>query len=344
MQLTWRLLELELREAFVTHKGDKPRRLRQWVVQLQWRQHGGIGLAVPAADYGTSETSLASAFAQIAPLMVGRTPYQLDQLVGELAALAGSQRAAVAAVDMALHDLLGKCAALPVFRLLGLDGYRLPDTFASIGIMAPEAAAAKAREFAGWTCLKLKMGAQPDFERVRAVRAEFGGTLCVDGNGAWSAAQATAVLNQLADCGVDLVEQPIAAGNVQALREVAEQSPIPLIADEDCVVPDDVLRLRGCVHAVNIKLLKCGGMRSALRMIWLARQAGLKVMLGCKLESTIGVTAIAHLGGLADWLDLDGHLTLANDPYVGLAIDNGRVRLPDAPGLGLRDVAPAITP
>ncbi len=338
MRLSWRLIELQLREAFVTHKGAKPSRLRQWCVELQWQQYRGLGLAVPAADYGFSEASIDAALARFAPLLAGRTPYQLDLIVAELEAVAEGQMSAVAAVDMALHDLLGQSAQLPLHQLLGLEGRRLPDTFTSIGMMAPEAAAAKARELSGWSCLKLKMGAEPDFDRVCAVRAEFSGLLCVDGNGAWSATQAVGVLRQLADCGVDLVEQPIAAGAPDALHELSAKSPLPIVADEDCIGPDDILRLRGCVHGVNIKLLKCGGLRAALKMIWLARQAGLKVMLGCKVESSIGVTAMAQLGGLADWLDLDGHLNLSNDPYRGIAVEQGRVSLPDAPGLGLRTV------
>lgn len=336
MRLSWRRIELDLRQPFVSHKGAKPRHLRQWCVQLQWQEYTGIGLAVPAPDYGTSEASLAEALARFAPLLMGRTPFQLVPILAELDAASAGQVSAIAAVDMALHDVLGQVAGLPLFRLLGLDGLPLPSTFTSIGMMSPNQAAERTSALAGWQNLKLKMGAEPDYERVRAVRARFGGLLCVDGNGAWSPTQAVEVLGQLAACGVDMVEQPIAAGSAETLRELSAQTSLPLIADEDCAGPADILRLRGCVHGVNIKLLKCGGLRQAMHMIWLARQLGLKVMLGCKVESTIGVTAMAHLGGLADWLDLDGHLNLDNDPYIGMLVEHGRIGLPEVSGLGLR--------
>jgi L-alanine-DL-glutamate epimerase-like enolase superfamily enzyme len=340
MRLTWQPIDLRVRAPLLTHKGRRPSILRQILVTLEWRGLRGTGLAVPAPDYGTSEAGIGAALRRCAPRLAGRAPDQLELVLADLAPLAEGQAGALAALDMALHDLLGQLAGLSVHRLLGLGGLPVPDTFGSIGIAAPEEAREQALALSRWRCIKLKMGAAPDFERVRAVREVHRGLLAVDANGAWSRDQAVAVIGQLAALGVDLVEQPIAAGDRAALRHVHERSPIPIVADEDCAGPADVVALGGCVDGVNIKLLKCGGLRPALRMIWLARELGLRVMLGCKPESSVGVTAMAQLAGLADWLDLDGHLVLANDPYTGLAVEDGKVRLPGGAGLGLRP-APA---
>ncbi|TXH69770.1 MAG: dipeptide epimerase [Lysobacteraceae bacterium] len=341
MKLVWRPVELSLKETFVSHKGLKPQRLSQMAVELHWRGRSGLGWAVPAPDYGTDLDGIDAALAACAPKLCGRTPTELERLLDDLEAICGRQTSALAAMDMALHDLLGQMARMPVRDLLGCAPTRsgLPDTFASIGMMSPEQAREKALSLQGWSRIKLKMGTDPDYARVRAVREVFGGLLAVDGNGAWSPQRAPAILRALADVGVDLVEQPIAPGDHAALKAVSAASPIPVLADEDCVGPDSILRLQGCVQGVNIKLLKCGGLRRALKMIWLARHFGMRVMLGCKVESSIGVTAMAQLGALADWLDLDGHLPLADDPYTGLTIDHGRIHLPHGAGLGLTSVA-----
>jgi L-alanine-DL-glutamate epimerase-like enolase superfamily enzyme len=333
MQLSWDSFDFDIRAPILTHKGMRPKLLRQLVVRLEWKGLCGLGLAVPAPDYGTSLESLAAALERCVPFLHGRSPDQLEAILGALPA--GDQASVKAAIDMALHDLLGKHAGLGVQALLGLGGLALPPTFASIGIVAPDVAVREAQSLARWSCIKLKMGSSPDLERVRAVRAVHRGLLAVDANGAWTVPQAVEVMAQLAQIGVDLVEQPVGRGDRDGLRQVREHAAIPILADEDCAGVDDVLALHGCVDGINIKLLKCGGIRNAHKMIVLARELGMKVMLGCKAESTIGVTAMAQLGGLADWLDLDGHLLLSNDPYAGLLVDDGQVRLPSGPGLGL---------
>jgi len=333
MQLTWDTFDFDIDAPILTHKGKRPKLLRQLVVRLEWNGLCGMGLAVPAPDYGTTLESLTAALARCAPLLRGLRPDQLEMVLRILPV--DDQASALAAIDMAMHDLLGQQAGLGVHALLGLGGLPLPPTFASIGIVAPDVAAREAQSLSGWSCIKLKMGSTPDLERVRAVRAVHDGLLAVDANGAWSAPQAVETMAELAEIGVDLVEQPCARGDRAGLRHVRERSAIPILADEDCAGIDDILALHGCVDGVNIKLLKCGGIRNAHKMIVQARQLGMSVMLGCKAESTIGVTAMAQLGGLADWLDLDGHLLLSNDPYSGMLVEDGRVRLPAGPGLGL---------
>jgi L-Ala-D/L-Glu epimerase len=333
MQLSWDTFDFDIAAPILTHKGMRPKLLRQHVVRLEWNGLYGLGLAVPAPDYGTSLDSLATTLERCAPLLRGRRPDQLEAILSSLPV--GDQASVLAAIDMAMHDLLGKHAGLGVHALLGLGGLPLPATFASIGIVAPDVAAREALSLSRWSCIKLKMSSAPDLDRVRAVRAVHTGLLAVDANGAWTPAQAVDVMAQLAQIGVDLVEQPVGRGDRAGLRHVHENAAIPILADEDCAGVEDILALHGCVGGVNIKLLKCGGIRNAHKMIVLARELGMKVMLGCKAESTIGVTAMAQLGGLADWLDLDGHLLLSNDPYAGVMVEHGRVSLPAGPGLGL---------
>ncbi len=333
MKLSWDTFDFDIRAPLLTHKGMRPKLLPQLIVRLEWQGLCGLGLAVPAPDYGTSLDSLGDALGHCVAYLRGRSPDQLESIVGALPV--GDQASALAAIDMALHDLLGQLAGMSVHALLGLGGLSLPATFASIGIVDPAVAARQAQALARWSCIKLKMGSTPDLERVRAVRAVHAGLLAVDANGAWTAQQAVEVVAQLAHIGVDLVEQPVGRGDRAGLRHVREHAAIPILADEDCAGVADILALHGCVDGVNIKLLKSGGIRNAHKMIVLARELGMKVMLGCKPESTIGVTAMAHLGGLADWLDLDGHLLLSNDPYVGVLVEDGQVRLPAGPGLGL---------
>jgi L-alanine-DL-glutamate epimerase-like enolase superfamily enzyme len=170
---------------------------------------------------------------------------------------------------------------------------------------------------------------------VPAVRAVYPGRIWVDGNGSWSLAEALAAAHVFRDAGVELLEQPIPAGRLDDLETLSASSPVPILADEDCRGPADVLDLKGRVDGINIKLSKCGGIARARQMIHRARAVGLKVMLGCRTESVLGVTAMAQLAPLADYLDLDGNLDIQNDPFKGLGFTKGRISIPEAPGLGV---------
>jgi L-alanine-DL-glutamate epimerase-like enolase superfamily enzyme len=327
MRLTHRPIALTLSEPFTTRKETKPS-VTNVLVEIAWNDLVGVGVAVPAREQGTTPESIARALDVIAPTLEGATPFDAD-VSGK------GHPAAISAVDMALHDLIGKARGFPIHRLLGCDG-PLPSTATTIGVMSPREAEKKARELSRWPILKVKASGKDDIEVVRAVRGVYGGRLCVDGNGAYGAAEAVAVANALAREGVEVFEQPVARGDVAGLRLVRSCADILVFADEDCSGPEDIPRLAGAVDGVNVKLLKCGGIRGAMRTIALARAHRMSVMLGCKVESTVGVTAMAHLAGLADYLDLDGHLDLVDDPYEGVAVDHGAITLPEGPGLGLR--------
>ncbi|MFE7778552.1 mandelate racemase/muconate lactonizing enzyme family protein [Streptomyces sp. NPDC057445] len=323
MRLTHRTVAVALEEPFVSNT-DVTTEVRQSVVELAWEGLTG---------YGTARGGDPAELDACAPLLAGASPYELRRVLCLLAA-AGAGRAATSAVDMALHDLLGKATGQPLHRLLGLAGLPSAPTALSIGACPDGELTARARELGDWPVLKLKLTPEDDGSRAGVLRSVYAGRIRVDGNGSWSPDQALRVAEELHRHGVELLEQPVAPGALDDLRYVHERSPVPVFADEDCAGPEDVLRLRGRVSGVNIKLIRCGGLLRAREAITLARGCGLGVMLGCKLESALGVTAMAQLAGLADHLDLDGHLGLVDDPFSGATVDRGVLTVPGSPGIG----------
>ncbi|MFE7190013.1 dipeptide epimerase [Kitasatospora sp. NPDC057541] len=255
----------------------------------------------------------------------------------------------LAAVEAALLDLVGKRAGEPVHRLLGRADPVVAATARTIGIDPSAHAAAQAARLAdaGFTVLKVKAGAPDpglDLARVRAVReAAPEVRLLLDPNGAWTPAQALRLLPAFAAAGVEAVEQPIPPGRPDALAAVAERSPVPVIADEDAVDYEDACRLAGRVQGVNLKLAKCGGVHQVLRIAEALRGSGTELMLGCLAASSLGIAPAVHLADRARWLDLDGHLLLAHDPWQGIGGADGTVRTPGRAGLGVLP-APAAVP
>jgi L-alanine-DL-glutamate epimerase-like enolase superfamily enzyme len=253
--------------------------------------------------------------------------------------------AVTAAVESALLDLAGKRAGVPVHRLLGTAAPPVAATARTIGITTPARAAAQARHLVanGFEIIKAKAGTpdpEDDIERVRVIRdAAPRARLLLDPNGAWSVAQADALLPRFAALGVEAVEQPLAPGDPDALGALAERAPLPVIADEDAVDLADVRRLAGRVHGVNVKLAKCGGVHAALRIREAIEGSGTELMLGCLTASTLGLAPAVHLADRARWADLDGHLLLAHDPWAGIGGADGVVRASGAPGLGIEEVA-----
>ena len=225
----------------------------------------------------------------------------------------------------------------PVTGFLKRWADRLPPTDYSLGIDEPDTVAERARRVAHFPALKIKVGGPSDLETLEAVRAVFDGPLRVDANTGWEPEQAAALIPELERLGVELVEQPFRARMLPQLRWLRERSSLPIMADESAVSVEDLPMLEGVVDGIVVKLAKVGGIGPALRQIRLARELGMKVMLGCMVESSVGVAAAAMVASEVDWLDLDGNLLLADDPFEGLILDEEcRWRLPDAPGLGVR--------
>jgi len=252
------------------------------------------------------------------------------------AAVAG-QPAAAAAVDMALRDLAGKRLGAPLYELMGIDPRRTPITSYTIGMDTPEIVERKVREAGEFEVLKVKMGTDDDRAVLEAVRDVTDRPLRVDANEGWTLDDALERLDWLASLGVELVEQPLPASQLAATRELKRLSPLPLFADESLHVAADIPSLAEAFDGINIKLMKCGGIGEALRMIAVARAHGLKIMLGCMIESSLAITAAAVLSPLVDYTDLDGNLLIRDDPYRGVTVKGGRLVLPEGPGLGIFD-------
>ena len=251
------------------------------------------------------------------------------------------QRGARCALDLALHDYAGKLLGLPAYALFGLDPAQSKTTSFTIGIAGLEETLAKVREAHTMPILKVKLGAGHEIETLEAIRAIYTGTIRVDANEGWTPEHAVALLGEMRRFDIEFCEQPVPAGHPEQLRFVRERSAIPIFVDEDSVTADDVPRLAGCVDGINVKLVKCGGMREGARMIRAAREHEMKVMIGCMVESSVLSTAAAHLTPLADYADIDVPLLVLDDPYEGVTYDGARLRLPDAPGLGVRARATA---
>ena len=335
MEVSARIVRLRLAETFVI-----AREAQDWadVVQVEIR-HGestGRGEAAPIARYGESAES-ALAFVESHGDVLGDDPFALEEVGARLAELPGEQ-AAKAALDVALHDLQGKLLDVPVWRLLGLPRSGPPTSW-TIWLGDPDDMARRAEHAARdgrFRRLKLKLGGEDglDVDRVHAVRSVTHLPLQVDVNEWWSLDEALEALPRLAEFGVQYVEQPLHAGD-EGGSTLRARSPLPIYVDEDCHTLDDVARCAEVAHGVTIKLAKAGGIREAIRMAHAARALGLGVMLGCMIESGLGIAAGCCVAPLCDHVDLDGNLLLAEDPCPGVELVEG-VQLPsDAPGLGV---------
>lgn len=290
-----------------------------------------IGESAPIGRYAESAAIVERQLADVD--LRGVDLFSID---AALARLPEERRGAMCALDLALHDYVGKRLGVPVYRLLGLDPSQAKQTSFTIGIADIGTMVAKTREALHMPILKVKVGAGRDVETLEALRGAYTGTIRIDANEAWEPEEAVSTLKELGRFDIEFCEQPIAAGNPQALRYVRERSPIPIMVDEGCLTSDDIGALGGCTDGIVIKLVKCGGMREAVKMIHAARALGMKIMIGCMIESSILATAGAHLTPLLDYADLDGPLLVTDDPYVGVQFDGAQLRLPEAPGLGVR--------
>jgi L-alanine-DL-glutamate epimerase-like enolase superfamily enzyme len=303
-------------------------------VELVHGDHVGRGEAAPIERYEETPAS-ALAFIEEHGALVGDDPFALEEIGARLAEIPGEQ-AAKAALDGALHDLQGKLLGTPVWKLLGLPRVGPPTSW-TIWLGDPDDMARRTERVAGrFKRLKLKLGGGDglDVERVRAVRSRTDLPLQVDVNEWWSLAEALDAIPQLVELGVAYVEQPLPAGDASA-EELKARSPIPIYVDEDCHTLADVARCGEIAHGINIKLAKSGGIREGIRMAHAARALGLGVMLGCMIESGIGIAAGCVVAPLCDHVDLDGNLLLAEDPCPGVAFVDG-VQVPsEEPGLGV---------
>lgn len=338
MKLTWHRRKLHLRHPFniASLKRTNDVSKEALIVHIEHEGRIGWGEAAPASYYTQSLESVEATLRQAAG-MLGDDPFAFDAILDPLWQRFPGEPATISAIDIALHDLAGKLLDVPVWKYLGLEPSRLPLTSFTIGIDDPAVIATKVREAAEYPILKVKVGTPEDERILSAIRAAAPDkTLRVDANCGWNSDTVLERCRHLSKTyGLEFIEQPTRPGDHKALPAVRAAGICPIVADESC---RDIRDLPACVahfDGINIKLCKCGGIRQAVQLIHAARAAGLRVMLGCMIETSVGIAAAAQLAPLADWIDLDGHLLLADDPYEGIGGQRGRITLSDRPGLGL---------
>ena len=336
MQLHLRDLHLPLRHPFTVAHGTIA---VQHSLLVELRQdgvsgygEGASGSAFKAFTPDSMRAALEAARPRIEREQLGDPAQLWDRLLPVL----GHNRFALAALDEAAHDLWGKLRGAPVWRLWGLELDRLPLSDYTIGIDSVEKMVAKMKEFDGWPIYKIKLGTADDLAIVRELRRHTQAVFRIDANTAWSAAQTMAFAPELQRLGVEFIEQPLEADDWEGMRRVFRESALPVMADESCLVEEDVPRCAGFFHGINIKLSKAGGLTPARRMIARARELGLRVMVGCMTESTVGISAIAQLLPLLDYVDMDGALLLARDAASGVRLEQGRAVFPKENGNGVR--------
>lgn len=298
----------------------------------------GIGEGAPIVRYGEDAAGGRAAVEGVRDLLLTTPPLHRAKILQEVAGAFRGNHAAQSALDIALLDWTGKRLGVPVHALFGLDPADAPVTTFTIGIDDPAMTRAKVEEAAPYPVLKIKVGLDRDEDTLAAVRAVTDKPLRVDANEGWTDKEAALrKIEWLATQGVEWVEQPMPARMLEETAWLRERSPLPLVADEACLDLASIPRLAGAYDAVNVKLDKCGGPTRAWAMLQAARALGMKTMLGCMVSSSVAVTAAAHLSPLVDWADLDGNLLVADDPYQGVRVVDGRLVLPEGPGLGLTE-------
>ena len=297
----------------------------------------GIGEAAPSKYYGENHDAVIKAVEKHASEIADGDVYYVRTIMEGITAAGDASGSARALFDMALFDLIGKMLGIPLYKLFGMKPRDDVETSYTIGIDTIDVMLQKVAEASDYPILKIKMGrnVEQDIEVIREIRRNFDRRIRVDANGGWCFDDAKKCIPVLADLGVEYVEQPLAMGELQKTAQLTKWSPLPIFVDEDVHTSKDIPLLADVCHGVNFKLMKCGGIVEALRMIELAKSFGLKLMLGCMVESSLAITAGAHIGCCFDYLDLDGNLLIENDPCDGVKTIMGRMILPDRPGLGV---------
>lgn len=340
MKLTTTPLELHTRYAFRIAHGAKRAHVNT-LVRIEHEGLTGLGEAAPSHYYGETPELVEAALAEWAPHL-GSDPFAFEAITARLDRVLQGNTAARAGLEMALHDWIGKKLGQPTWRLFGADPATTPVSCVTLGMASPEEMEEKLSTVIDFPMIKVKLGAPGDVDNLRRIRARYTGKLQVDANAAWNAADAVRVLRLIEPLGIEIVEQPVARGDLDGLRWVRERSPIPVFADESAHTLADVGLLAGRVDGINLKLMKTGGLREMKRMIDAARAHGMKVMLGSMVESSLALSAAAQLAPFVDYLDLDGHWLLKDDPFDGAPGERGAIRLLERAGLGAEPVGALV--
>ncbi len=337
MRLSFRPYTLELKHVFtvaVHSRTTTPAVL----TEIEYEGITGYGEASMPPYLGESQDSVIKFLSRV-NLTQFNDPFQLEKILNYIDSLAPGNGAAKASVDIALHDLIGKLLGKPWYQIWGFDPANTPDTTYTIGIDTPDIIRQKLAEAEPYNIIKIKLGRDNDREIVETIRSYTDKPLTIDANQGWTDKhQALDMIHWLNERNCLLIEQPMPKELIDETAWLTENSPLPTIADEALQRLADVPSLKGVYSGINIKLMKCTGLREAHKMLILARSLGMGVMLGCMTETSCAVSAAAHLSPLVDWADLDGNLLIDNDPFVGMKIVDGKITLNDWPGIGIRKV------
>jgi len=302
----------------------------------------GYGEASMPPYLGESVDS-ATKFLSALDLNQFKDPFQMDDILAYVDSVMPGNCAAKASIDIALHDLVGKIMGQPWYKIWGFDPADTPNTSFTIGIDTPEVVRQKVAEAAPYRILKVKLGMSTDKEMIETIRSVTDKPMCVDVNQGWTDRnKALEMIHWLKEKGVVFVEQPMPKTAIDDMAWLTENSPLPTIGDESVQRLHDVIKAKGVYSGINIKLMKCTGMREAHQMLTLARSLEMKVMIGCMTETSCAISAAAQLSPKTDWADLDGNLLISNDPYSGVQVVNGKMTLIDKPGIGISTVQPVF--
>lgn len=334
MELEYEVIELVPRFVFRTARTTSASS-ESVIVTLSDGSLVGLGEAAPSRFYGETTETVLAYLERMRPA-VERSSNE-SELMACLTSRGGRDNpAARASLEIAAHDMLGKRYGMPLYEHFELDPADAPLTTISIGLDTPDVMLEKALEVRDYPILKVKLDRETDLSIVERIKNETGARITVDANCAWEPRDAVGKVRELARIGVEFVEQPVKADDIDGLRHVKENSSVPIYADESCPTSAQIPMVDGAVDGIVIKLMKCGGLVEAVRMARDARARGLGTMIGCMLESSLAITAAAHVSPLVDYADLDSGFLLSNDPYEGMRIERGRMVLPEGYGLGVR--------
>jgi L-Ala-D/L-Glu epimerase len=334
MVLQYRPYELHLQHVFTL--ATSSRTVTPGVqTEIKYGKFTGYGEASMPPYLGESVESVTN-FLKLVDLSSFESPFLLEDILIYIESLAPGNHAAKASVDIALHDLIGKLINQPWYRIWGLNPAKTPNTSFTIGIDKPDIVRQKVKEAAPFKILKVKLGQKNDKEMIETVRSETDKPICVDVNQGWTdKSMVLDMIHWLNEKGVVFVEQPMPKEMADDIAWVTSRSPLPVIADEAIQTAADIKKVHGVYSGINVKLMKCGGLHAAHTLISVARALDMKVMIGCMTETSCAVTAAAQLSPLVDWADLDGNLLINNDIFDGLKINDGKIILPDRPGIGV---------
>ncbi|SBV96563.1 conserved exported hypothetical protein [uncultured Dysgonomonas sp.] len=338
MKLTFKPYDLQLRHVFTIANSS---RTTTPVVLTEITYDGitGYGEASLPPYLGETQASVIE-FLKKVDLEQFSSPFELDDILTYIDKITENNTAAKASIDIALHDLVGKIMNQPWYKIWGLDKEKTPSTTFTIGIDTDEVVKQKTREAAPlYNILKVKLGRENDKQMIEAIRTVTDKPIAVDANQGWKDKHyALDMINWLKEKGIVMIEQPMPKYNLEDAAWVTERSPLPIFADESFQRLQDVLRLKGAFTGVNIKLMKCTGMREAWKIQTVARAANMKVMIGCMTETSCAISAATQLSPAVDWADLDGNLLISNDCFKGVTVINGKLHLDDKPGIGIEKV------